>query len=57
LTKDDLSDSEQYELRCFAPPQLLNERKKRILMRGRIPTPIIEDVRTTSQLRTEKELK
>lgn len=26
-------------------------------MRGRIPTPVIEDTRTTSQLRTEKELK
>ena len=52
-----MSDSEQYELRCFAPPQLLNERKKRILLRGRIPTPIIEDCRTSSQLRTEKELK
>ncbi len=41
--RDDLSDTEQYELRCFAPPQLLNERKRRIYMRGRMPTPVIED--------------
>jgi hypothetical protein len=61
LNDEKLRDSERYDLKCFAPRQLLRDRetrleKMRLRAQGIVTTPVLEDPRTAAEKVAEGEM-